>query len=337
MEKINNILYYIIIMGLFLFFSFYYHSYILFVLFLAMAIFPFFSFVVTKYIANKLEVTVEINNYYCHTHKEYALRLVINNPTAFPVTGCCAGLHIENFYYPNDIFHYINLSVPAFNKQEAVFPVSFEKCGCYTAEIKSFYINDFLNFKKMTVKANAVYQFNVYPVAENYEIMGVTNELSDEEGCTTQKSNTGAQLDGIREYMQGDLLKNIHWKLSAKADELLVKEFNDSPQDSIIILTELYKPVLNSVLNNSFSIACSLLKQGNRVYLCWLNSGNEQLEKAMIVSMEELEQAFGRMFLSYPYEVPALALLALRREYEGQGIIHISGDENDNKAVINIL
>lgn len=337
MEKFNNILYYIIIMGLFLFFAFYYHSHILFVLFFAMAVFPFFSIYITKYIAKKLILNMEINHYTCYTSTEYTLKITVQNPIPLPITGCNIGLNISNFYYPNDIFHYINFSIPAFQSEEILIPISFKMCGCYTAELKSIYINDYLNFKKEPVKANAAYQFNVFPINEETQISATVNELSNEEYLNSQKNNSGTQIDGVRDYIQGDLLKNIHWKLSTKTQDLMVKEFYDSVEDSIIILLELYKPALNNILTVGFSVAENLIKQGHKIHLCWANSGDEQLKKLVISSKEQLKQGFGDIFLSYPTEIATYSLTSLRREYGGQGIIHITARENDAKAVINIL
>lgn len=337
MEKINNLFYYIIIMLLFLFFAFYYHSHILFVLLFAMLIFPFFSILITKYTSKKLSFNIEINHYYCHIEKQYFLKITAENPTPFPVLSCNLNLLINNFYYPNDIVHTINMSIPALHQEEILVPISFRHCGCYTAEIKDIEIKDFLAVTKSKSDDITSFEFNVFPVPLEENISTVSNELSNEECLDLQKSTSGTQFDGIRNYIAGDPLKNIHWKLSAKAEKLLAKEFNNSIEDSVIILMELYTPALTSVLSTGFSTALALIKQGQRVHICWANAGDEQLKKQLIASKEDIIHCFSDIFLSYPSNTISNSLTALRREYDGKGIVYINAKEKEEKAVIDIL
>lgn len=59
----------------------------------------------------------------------------------------------------------------------------------------------------------------------------------------TLKSNQKTLEDrtnivNIRRYEQGDQLKNIHWKLSAKRDELLTKEFEQTVSSKLLIFVD---------------------------------------------------------------------------------------------------
>lgn len=337
MEKINNFLYYAIVMGLFLFFSFYFHSYISFVLFFALLAFPFISMALNKYAAKKIELSIDIEEYYCYTQREYSLIITAKNRSFIPILSCTVSLALNNFYYPNNISRQICFSIPSFGTEKITLPVTFVLCGCYTAEITKAEVKDMLAFSKGKVKSSPSYQFNVFPTEENKTVTSVSNELSNDDNIESLKSPTGTQIDGIREYMQGDLLKNIHWKLSAKADQLLVKEFYDSTEDSIILLAELYKPALDSILTAAYTLSSQFIKYGHRVYLCWANSGDEQLIKFSVNSEERLNEGFSRIFLSYPSDINSVSLTALRREYDGKGIVYITGNKEDPKAVINIL
>lgn len=47
----------------------------------------------------------------------------------------------------------------------------------------------------------------------------------------------GVDLHGVREYMQGDGLRRVHWRASARRDKLVVVEYEDAlPQDMHLIL-----------------------------------------------------------------------------------------------------
>jgi uncharacterized protein (DUF58 family) len=54
---------------------------------------------------------------------------------------------------------------------------------------------------------------------------------------TTSRGQDG-ELEGIREYSGGEPLRAIHWKLSARGDDLLVKEFGSQSAPPLVIRPE---------------------------------------------------------------------------------------------------
>lgn len=56
-----------------------------------------------------------------------------------------------------------------------------------------------------------------------------------------EKTSGIDEFIGVREYRYGDPIKHIHWASSAKAGELIVKEFNDINEASMSIVLDLHK------------------------------------------------------------------------------------------------
>jgi uncharacterized protein (DUF58 family) len=48
-------------------------------------------------------------------------------------------------------------------------------------------------------------------------------------------------IGGIRQYRDGDSIKRVHWKLSAKRDELLVKDFVFNSNTQVCVVMDTYK------------------------------------------------------------------------------------------------
>ena len=69
----------------------------------------------------------------------------------------------------------------------------------------------------------------------NLSDSGVAND--DEVQYT--KGDDVSQISQIRNYIPGDKLQNIHWKLSAKNEELQVKEFSKPYSDEVTLLVDL--------------------------------------------------------------------------------------------------
>lgn len=71
----------------------------------------------------------------------------------------------------------------------------------------------------------------------------VASPLSDSEVYSTKKSgNDPGEIFAIREYVPGDSIKNIHWKLSQKVSNLMVKELGlPTGNDTLILFDTMFR------------------------------------------------------------------------------------------------
>ncbi|KQV69784.1 hypothetical protein ASC64_08140 [Nocardioides sp. Root122] len=65
---------------------------------------------------------------------------------------------------------------------------------------------------------------------------GLTNDL---EGATSQRpSMSDLAFHALREYVPGDDLRHVHWRSSAKAGELLVRQFHETRRGHVTVLLD---------------------------------------------------------------------------------------------------
>ncbi len=65
---------------------------------------------------------------------------------------------------------------------------------------------------------------------------GLTNDL---DGATSQQlSMSDLAFHALREYVPGDDLRHVHWRSSAKAGELLVRQFHETRRGHVTILLD---------------------------------------------------------------------------------------------------
>src|SRR5207237_839309 len=48
----------------------------------------------------------------------------------------------------------------------------------------------------------------------------------------------GFDLHSVREYEQGESLRKVHWRSTAKRGQLMVKELEDSPRDEVAVVLD---------------------------------------------------------------------------------------------------
>lgn len=80
----------------------------------------------------------------------------------------------------------------------------------------------------------------VYPPTVPLESFGLpANDLQG--GTSTQKRSYHTTLNaaGVREYMPGDPMNRIHWSVSARAQKLMIKEFELDPTSDVWIVLDL--------------------------------------------------------------------------------------------------
>lgn len=105
--------------------------------------------------------------------------------------------------------------------------VSFRFRGTYEIGVEHIYVYDFL--RMFRVKVDMIEKETVYVMPRKLDMdVGQANAVSDS-ASKTQKSNNSyekIEISDIREYRSGDALKSIHWKLSSKSEDFMVREYD---------------------------------------------------------------------------------------------------------------
>src|SRR5512132_990018 len=65
------------------------------------------------------------------------------------------------------------------------------------------------------------------------------------------RRHSGFELHGVREYEQGESLRRVHWRSTARRGQLMVKELEDAPRDEIAVLLD---ADAKAVVGDSFDV-----------------------------------------------------------------------------------
>jgi uncharacterized protein (DUF58 family) len=92
-------------------------------------------------------------------------------------------------------------------------------------------------FRRVCGEAASV-EFYVRPRTVRVESLGV-GQASDLEGVVSDEiSMSDLSFHALREYVPGDDLRHVHWRSSAKADRLLVRQYHDTRRSQITLLVD---------------------------------------------------------------------------------------------------
>ena len=240
---------------------------VLLIVMIALPILMFISLLITKKL---ISVDFAVKEKNVTKNKDFSVQLVVNNKSIFPVGK--AEAHIEYYnLFSNEISAFdLYLPVQPRNSQRITFQLKSKFCGII--KIKTSYLNiyDPLRIFKFRTGKNICTEITVMP--EGHEISGIVHysDRVNEESDMFSEHRPGddpSEVFDLREYNPGDKLNRIHWKLSSKKDEFIVKEYSlpiDVPCSVFLDLKcysddEMTLPVFDTLIETFLSLSQFLI------------------------------------------------------------------------------
>ncbi len=128
----------------------------------------------------------------------------------------------------------------------------------------------------------------------------------------------------IREYIPGDELKSIHWKLSAKQGEMMVRERLAAGREKINVLLPLGedKGQNDGLMEALYELCRLLLHKEYPIQLYWPGRGNE-LRGRFMAEQGELENALFEILSDSGLHQPGFVEEQMSIEHPGESYIRI--------------
>ena len=178
-------------------------------------------------------------------------------------------------------------------------------CGFAKLQIRKLYLYPAVPVWPVKKKTAAAMRTVVFPGEKSLKILlGDPSSGQRQEETEAFLSRRGTNLEEvrqIREYRDGDPLRHIHWKLSARADQLLLKEYEDRPEPFRKVLLDLsglgegpgeerdrYFETLSALL-------LGLLACGLRLRVCWTD-GEDRRRQAEVTERDHRKELFWRLY-----------------------------------------
>lgn len=118
--------------------------------------------------------------------------------------------------------------------------VTFRHRGTYELGVCCFYVYDFFHMFRIRIDVDDYHSILVLPRKRLLEGQGAV-AVSDTAQTQTKSPFSFDRLEvlDVRDYRMGDALRDVHWKLSSKAEDLLVKDYSSGASAKTIIYCDL--------------------------------------------------------------------------------------------------
>jgi len=170
----------------------------------------------------------------------------VSNKSKLPVFLCRVKVTAENLLTDErDVFnHFLSIG----RKKDAVadFMIKETRCGCIHIHVDDVCVSDplgLLNVKPKSLEIENDGNGWIYflPQAAQSHIPPENLSSYDMESYKYSRLKGGSdpsEIFDIREYQQNDSIKAIHWKLTSKMDELMIKEFGLPVENKVMIVVD---------------------------------------------------------------------------------------------------
>lgn len=326
--KLNRILYTVMFIIAFIF-VYSYGGKVPYMLFYTVLLLPVVSFsnMVTCYFLIKYEQNLDSDSVIKGDKAAFSLRIINRSFFILPYisirfweTGAAV---IKQFEIKN-------IALQPFGKRDFKFEYIYKYKGCFKIGISEIEFQDFLGIFKLVRRNKKPLLMNVYPrnlhidsfvLNTNYSFGDISNFIGIQEDTSTIKE--------IDKYSYGDSLRKVHWKLTAKSNELMVKKYENYASVSAVYIIDLK--------NNDFSEEDNAIVEDKHIETAIAvlkRLIHDDIDVKIVYADEKITSIQCRSFLDFEKVYEILAKVKFDQNIKFTDIIYSQTNENVSNSNI---
>lgn len=281
-----------------------------------------------------VEVELESENSVATRTEKYLVRFTVINKGYIPLTGC--KIIVKVSYKGRNIKKIYRKNVYCGSNEEAQceFFIACPSCEMITVECVKVRVYDFLGLFCLPKK---VQKSSTVLVMPNLPTVDITDKMSyvlnEEEGIIYSQERPGddaTEIFAIREYVPGDNIRKIHWKLTTKSDRLMVKDYSLPIKNNDTVIIDIFKGDKEKTDNRDelfdlfYGLVYAMTKRGYGFNACFYNG---EYCTTRIENQNDIYGLFAQVYDIKPYEkqVSAAELFYSNRVNNQNRIFYVTG------------
>ncbi|MBR2310450.1 MAG: DUF58 domain-containing protein [Oscillospiraceae bacterium] len=292
----------LVLEGLLLWFFLYYGSGVALALGMGMFLIPLISLPVDLYLKKQLNIRIEAAVSQ-RKGDDGSIVVTIQNPTRLPVLRIRCDVVVQNQL--NREKHSEKLLTYALpkRKQKNTLRLGSEYCGRIRIAIPKVTLYDCFGLIGIRYDCKAVAHMTVQPDTFETAVILVPNLSSSDDSELYSQERPGMDLTEtyqIREYVPGDSIRQIHWKLSNKFDKLIVRDPGLPITRNVLVFWERTgesgdPDIIDAQAEVIISLCRSLMDSGIQFNLGWNDTDRNLCVLHEIRDMDELVGVIPRL------------------------------------------
>ena len=281
---------------------------------------------------------------YAQKEEKITGRLYISNTGSFPVLSGKVFLRVKKTISGEQEMFSMNIRAVGRKNSAAAFVIDSEYMGFLEITILRVELYSFFGCMKKVTYVNQEKVVMILPQTTELHFpvqnSGAACSFFDEEQ-SGKKGNGPGEYFGIRPYVDGDSMKLIHWKLTGKTDEYMVKEVEVPMMRMPLIFLEtrvekLDAAMIDGLLEAFFSISQDMAQEGQKHCLCWWDKNTDGWNFYNVANAMQLEEVYVHVFHSVFFSQGSATITSFEEERKEafSEVIYITDYWNEQKDIV---
>ena len=227
------------------------------------------------------------------------LSIKLSNPTIIPLLNCRVDFSLGNSLmgsFENEVV----MPAEARRVKEVRIPIETAMPGMIRVVFSSLSVTDFLHICTFTYPYEKIIELPVMPADRQLPPLRFTKvSIPSDEAVSTGDGDLTTDIKEVREYRNGDRLRDIHWKISARKDEIMVKEYDRTKDLYYVVLPEFEYDFLKDDIEVFYACGKELLKRKETFRVALAGDTGDYIELQKVASPEELDTVLYRIYDVY--------------------------------------
>ena len=302
-------------------------------------ILPIVLFIMLIHVRRRITFYFEEGNTVVKKDEIISLNIIGKNKSFLPVGRCKLFISYTNRFSENKYKKYIDVTLDGKNQVNIACNIKSNHAGSVEIKLEKIKIYDYLCLFSLRKK---IYSSKIITVLPNsYEVKEINDLSRNEIACdsnkfsTTKSGDDPSEIFNIREYRAGDKIQKIHWKLSLKEQDLMVKEFSlPIDNDDIILLDLNIKDESLNIVDGLLEIVASVSKLLNKLnrehFIYWYDVNKQNYIKERVTNEEDTVYILKYILLASKYSDEKV-LLDNIIENEYSNILYVTSHITEEK------
>ena len=259
--------------------------------------------------------------------KPFCGEIVLENTSRFLSLKYCVHLQVKHHFSQKGLRRKLSGTIAPADTLTQQISMESQYAGMTDICLTSLVLYDMFGIfrRKIMLRDNRsvgiMPPFDVMPL----EITRRTREfIADADEYSTEKQGDDpSEIYQVREYRPPDPVRSVHWKLSAKEDDLIVKE-NSLPLCCVVLLwvhmsaAETNGAGLNQMLEQAASLSITLFEEKCIHMAAWFEEKSGRVIKYRVDSAEAVYEWIWRLLSSEPFHDAALEQSCFEDAFRGE-------------------
>lgn len=266
---------------------------------------PIVSWILWRIAVSRLEATVAVPLGVAEKNQPFTLGISVKNKSFVPLVYLDAKLRLANLFYGKALDVELQGMAEIRSMIRLLQTMTSSHCGILEITLPDgIVVKDFLGLFSKRLKVQAKERLVVMPeeyTAQVFIAEDTRAYLAESEDYHPSKAGDDpSEIFQVREYHDGDRLQSIHWKMSARCDDWMVREYSLPVHTAVIYFLDSFAADAefdpDVWMEAALAISRGMLEQSCDHYAVWYDYVNEDIKRLEIRDEEDIYRLVGELF-----------------------------------------